>query len=257
MNTDMIGHNKPPTDHELIRENMAEKNAKAIKRAKALVEAADRVPEKIDDQDTADKITDLEKQITFCFNALEAARKEEKAPYWEMCKVVDGFFSEGFLDPLTAAKKRVKKIQTAFLVEQENIERSRRAELAKREQEERDRKANEAAKLEAEGKKSQAEAILETAIQHDHDAAFFEGAAQARGATVAASQGEMTGAKSSLRYIPTGEIVDREVLDLEALRPYLSNDALQKALNAFVKMHGVNRQIKGAKIWEKPEATTR
>jgi hypothetical protein len=253
---DMLGHNKPPTDAEMIRENLAEKNAKAIKRAEALIAAADRVPEAVNDTETSEKITDLEKQITVCWNALENARKDEKAPYWDMCKVVDGFFNETLLSGLDAAKKRVKKIQTNFLVDQEKKERERRAGLERQAQVKRDAELAEAAKLEQEGKLSQADAKVEKAIVHDHDAAFFGVAAQAKGASVAASTGELTGARSSLRYTWTGEILDANNAALrDALWNLVPLDAKQKALNTFVKLGG--REVGGAKIWEKPEATTR
>lgn len=251
----MIGHNNPPTDHEMIRETLAEKNAKAITRAKALIEAADRVPTVIEDKDTSEKITDLEKQITVCFNVLEKARTEEKAPYWEMCKVVDGFFKKDFLDVLDGAKKRIKKIQTSFLVEEERKERERRAELARQEREKAEAEAAEAAKLEQAGEVTKSEMVLDKAIQHEHDAAFFGEAAQAKGATVAASTGEMTGARTSLRYTTVAEIEDWDRLDLNLLKPYMKREDVQKALNAALKFNAAN--IPGVKVWEKPEAMTR
>lgn len=254
--TATIGHNMPPSDLEILKSKLAENNEKALKRAQALIDAADRVPANIGDQDTSDKITDLEKQITVCIKALGEGHEKEKRPYLELGRIVDGFFKDP-ISTLEAAKKRVKAIQTKFLVDQTEKERKRRAEIAAKEKAERDAKLAEAAKLEEQGQKSKADAVLERAVQHDDDAAFFEGAAEQRGVTVAASVGEMTGSKTSLRYTWTGEITSRDDLDLEALRPYLKIEDLQKALNAFVKANKGTRQIKGAKIWEKPEATTR
>jgi len=251
----MIGHNNPPTDKDEIKQNLEEKNAKALKRARALIEAADRVPAEIEDQDTSEKITDLEKQITVCWNALEAARTEEKAPYWDMCKTVDGFFKTEFLDILAAAKTRVKKVQTAYLVKEEDKERKRRQELAKQQQEEADRQAAEALKLEQQGEATKSEVVLEKAVQSEHDAAFFANAAQAKGATVAASTGELTGARTSLRYTTVAEIEDYEKMDLNLLKPYFKREDVQKALNTALKFKAAN--IAGVKIWEKPEATTR
>jgi hypothetical protein len=252
----MIGHNNPPSDPALMAEMLAENNAKALKRAEALIEAADRVPAEIADQDTSDKITDLEKQITVCWNVLEEARKTEKRPYLNLCEVVQTFFAAP-QDTLAAGKKRIKAIQTKFLIAEEEKERKRRAELAAQQKAESDRQAAEAAKLEQEGRKSQADAVMEKAVAADHDAAFFSEAAKATGSAVAVSQGEMTGAKTSLRYVPTGEIEDMATLDLEALRPYIKAADAQKFLNAFVKVNGITRQIKGAKIWNKPDAVTR
>lgn len=250
----LIGHNHPPSDPEIMRERMQENNQKALIRAAALVSAADRIPEKIADQDTADKITDLVKQITVCRKALEDGRVNDKAPYLELCRTVDEFFKPQ-IEALDAAKKRAGKIQTDFLLEQQRKEQERRAELARKEKEEADKKAAEALRLEAEGRKSEAEARLVLAVEHEHDAAFFSEAANQTGIAVASSQGEMTGAKTGLAFVWTGEIIDRNAIDLNSLRPYLSNDILQKAINQFVKNGG--RELPGVKIWEKPQARTR
>lgn len=250
----MIGHNNPPTDHEMIREELKDRNAKVLDRTEKLVEAADRAPDTIEDQDTADKMADLSKQITVCINALEDRRKTEKAPYWDMCKVVDGFFGDKN-DILTAAKNRIKKVERDWLSAQEKKERERRAELEREAKAARDEEIRKAAELEEAGKKTQSEAVMQKAISHDHDAAFFGEAAQARGSAVAVSVGMDTGAKSSLRYVWTGEIEDRDAVDLEKLRPYISNDVLQKAINSAVKAGA--RTIKGVKIYEKADVVTR
>lgn len=249
-----IGHNNPPSDQELLVEKLQEANAKALKRAEALIAAAERVPAKIETKEDAEKITDLEKQIAVCAKALEDGRVRDKAPYLAATTAIDGFFRP-YKTGLDTAKARVKTIQTAFLVAEEKKERDRRAELASQEREAADAKLAEAAKLDNAGDKVQAQAVLQKAVSHDHDAAFFADAAQDTGAKVAQTVGETTGARSSLRYVKTGEIIDRETLDLNRLRPYLSNDVLQKALNMFVRAGGT--ELKGAKIWDKPEATTR
>lgn len=252
--SNMIGHNNPPSDPDIMREMLAENNAKALKRAEALIEAADRVPAELTDQETADKVTDLEKQITVCWKALEEGRVKDKAPYLALCRTVDDFF-KGPGDNLMGAKTRLKGIQTKWLVKAQEAERKRREELAEQQRQEAERQAAEAAKLEADGKHSAAEAQLEKAMQAEQQGNFFAGAAQDRGAAIARSTGEMTGAKSSLRYVWTGEIIDREQIDLKKLLPYLSNDVLQKAINQFVKAGG--KELAGVKIWEKPESTTR
>ncbi len=249
-----IGHNLPPSDGEILKNKLAENNAKVMKRAEALIVAADRVPAAIGDQETSDKITDLEKQITVCIRALDDGHGNEKKPYLELGRVVDAFF----FDPkktLEAAKKRVKMIQTKFLVDQEAVERKRRADIAAQENAAREVALQEAAKLEEAGKKSQADVVLEKAIRHDEDAAFFEDASAQRGVAVAASKGEMTGARTSLRYTTVAEIEDYEKIDLNLLKPYFKREDVQKALNTALKFKAAT--IAGVKVWEKPEATTR
>ncbi len=255
-----MGHNNPPTEAEAMREDMADRNRKALQRAEDLIAAADRVPTEIDlteeGAEVSGKITDLERQITVCFRALDEARTTDKAPYLAMTRTVDEFFRPT-LTTLESAKARVKKVQTNYLVKRENAERKRREDLAAEERKKTEAAAAEAAKLEQAGKHSEAAKVMDQAVVADQNASFFQNASQAKGASVASTTGDMTGARSSLRYVWTGEVLDRNVLDLEALRPFLAMDALQKALNQFVKLNQGTRQIKGAKIWEKPDTMTR
>lgn len=253
-NAATIGHNNPPSEIEILKGKLAENNAKALKRAEALIQAADRVPNEIADQATADKITDLEKLIGVCLKALEEGHEVEKRPFLTMGRVVDEFFR----DPratLEAAKKRIKVIQTKFLVDRENAERKRRSEEEEKRRKEAAATLAEAQKLEAEGKLSAAEKALDQAVKIEDDADFFGAAATQTGSSVAVSKGEATGAKSSLRYVKVGELIDKNIVDLEALRPYLKPDHIQIAINMAVKAGA--KEIKGVKIWDKPDATTR
>ncbi len=256
MTTTMIGHNHPPSDPELMREMLEESNAKALARAQALIDAADRVPAKIEDQDTSEKITDLVKQIKVCRSALEDGRVSDKAPYLALCRTVDDFFRDP-IATLDGAIKRVNAIQRDFLLVQEAKRQAAAREQAIKDAAERDRLANEAKELEDQGKHSQAEAVIEKAVKHDEDAAFFEDVAQERGAAAASSVGELTGARSSLRYTWAGEIIEDTPELMQALWPLIAGDAKQKALNQFVKLNKGSRQIKGAKIYEKADVATR
>ena len=64
-----------------------------------------------------------------------------------------------------------------------------------------------------------------------------------------------TGAVSNLRTVWVGEMADIVMLDLEVLRYHISPEALQKAVNSFVKAGG--RKLTGAKIYEKSETVVR
>lgn len=249
-----IGHNNPPSEIEILKETLAERNAKALNRAKSLNEAAGRVPDEVKDQATADKITDLEKLIGTCLKALDDGHEAEKKPFLTMGRVVDDFFRDPRVT-LEAAKKRIKGIQTRFLVDKESAERKRRLAEEEKRRQEAAVTLQAAQKLEGEGKAAAAEVMLEQAVAIDDDAAFFAAAATQKGQAMAVSKGEATGAKSSLRYIKTGELLDKNVVDLEVLRPYIKPEHIQVAINMAVKA-GV-KEIKGVKIWDKPEAATR
>lgn len=127
--------------------------------------------------------------------------------------------------------------------------------MARKEREKAEAEAAEAAKLEQSGEVTKSEMVLDKAIQHEHDAAFFAEAAQAKGATVAASTGEMTGARTSLRYTTVAEIENYDLIDLNKLKPYFKQEDVQKALNTALKFGAA--KIPGVKVWEKPEAMTR
>ena len=46
----------------------------------------------------------------------------------------------------------------------------------------------------------------------------------------------------------TGELTDRDALDLEALRPYLTEDAIKRAIHKFAQAGG--RELRGAWIYD-------
>src|SRR4051812_39027847 len=87
-----IGHNLPPSDVEVLREKLAEKNADLLNRQEELVSAANRAPDSCDNEDAAKKFTDTIKMMTACKKSLEGRRIEEKEPYLTLERSVDGFF---------------------------------------------------------------------------------------------------------------------------------------------------------------------
>lgn len=75
-----------------------------------------------------------------------------------------------------------------------------------------------------------------------------------READVSRSRGDL-GATASLRPVWVASNVDYAELDLAVLRPFISMDALDKALRAAIR-HGL-RQIKGATIAQESRTTIR
>jgi hypothetical protein len=68
------------------------------------------------------------------------------------------------------------------------------------------------------------------------------------------------GSRGGLSTRWVGVITDRDQLDLNALRPYFSNDDLQKALNGFVKANckgQTGATLRGADIKEQTSAVVR
>jgi hypothetical protein len=60
---------------------------------------------------------------------------------------------------------------------------------------------------------------------------------------------------ATLRTVWVGEIVDKKAVDLESLRPFMSDDVLQKLVNAAVKAGF--RELRGVKIFERSDAMVR
>lgn len=246
---DGIGGNSPPDPLTILRDEMAERVAPLLARRKEIEARLPNVPERIDDDVTAGKVADFIKVTNAAIKAAEGFRVTEKEPHLAASRAVDGFFKTELTEPLEKVKKALEPRLTDF--QRRKVEEERRIRLAaeKAAQEAADRAAKDAAEAAA---AMQTEADLPAAIAAEEqarvattDAVQAAREAAAKPAELSRSRGEY-GAVASLRETVVGEIVDRDKLDLERLRPYLPLDGLQKALNAFVKSGG--RDLAGARI---------
>lgn len=249
---ELLNHNNPPPDllvGEALHERLRDENQDLIKRRDELLAAAARVPA-IEDEEIAKKVTDFVKQLGALVKASESKRVDAKEPYLDGGRSVDGFF-KAITDPVDRAKKDVEKKLTHYAREKAEQERRERleqerlareaAEVARREAEEKARAAADEVSLDD---AIEAEARAETA---QADLVKAEAAADVKPAELSRTRGEY-GAVSSLRTQWTFDEIDRASLDLEALRPYLPTDGLEKAVRAFIKAGG--RELKGTKIYE-------
>lgn len=238
-------HNAAPvtaTEADALIERLANDNGELLQRHNALIESCARLPEKCDTEETAQKLTTFGVQLKACSDALEAKRKEEKQPYDQKASAIHSFFKTK-TDVLDGAILIVKTKIKAFL-DAEKAKKEREAEDQRRKDEEKaqaerdaaQRLLNEATALQASGMTHTAEKALEDAHAMEQQAAQTQEAAQN---TVAASVGILRGVgggNSSAGERWKAEIIDVNALDLEALRLYLGLDALQTALNGFMKV---------------------
>lgn len=238
-----IGHNAPPSPIEELRTELELETVKLRARRDDLLAGADRLPEAIEDEDTAGRVTEFVRLVNACAKAAEDERKRRKEPFLEMGRAVDGFF-RAITDPLASAADKGKRLLTAYQRRKAEEERRRREEEARK-------AAEEAARIAAE---MQSAEDLDAAIAREQQAKEAEKAAAAKAAEMSRTRGDY-GAVASLRTVWVGEIVNRDQLDLEALRPHLATDALQRAVNAFVRAGG--RQLRGAKIYEQSQTVVR
>jgi hypothetical protein len=252
-------HNNPPADllvGDALREKLRDESYELIQRRDHLLDAATRMPE-ITDDDIAGKVSDYVKQLTALVKASETHRTGAKEPYLEGGRNVDGFF-KAITDPVEKTKTDVQRKLTIYLRQKEEAERRARIE-----QERLAREAAEAARKEAEAKAKDAadSAALDVAIEAEKqaevaaaDLAKATQAADVKPAELSRTRGEY-GSMSSLRTDWVFDDLDRQQLDLEALRPYLPTDGLDKAVRAFIKAGG--RQLRGVNIYETTTAVVR
>lgn len=248
----MIGHNQPT-----LRDELAARHEDLLKRRDELLAAAERAPLAVEDEETAGKVQDFIKQIAACHKNAEAARVAEKEPHLDAGRMVDGYF-KAVTEPLAKAKKAIEDRLTVYLRKKADAERRAREEAERLAREEAQRKAREAAeaaaKLSAETDLAGAIEAEEAAKQAEANAVKAASDADAKSAELSRTRGEY-GSVGSLRTFWDFEIENRNVLDLETLRPFIPLDALEKAVRGFVKAGG--RSIKGARIFENTSAVVR
>lgn len=249
--TDLINQ---PDAATAIRENLMEKHAEIMKRVTDLLEAAKRAPEKIESDEVAGRMGDFSKQLAACLKNAEAARVAEKEPHLAAGRTVDGWF-KNLADPLDKAKAGVGRVLTDYLRVKEAAERAERERVAREERAaalaaaEASRLAEQAAR----DAKTMDAAIdaEELARKAAADAALAAKEAAAKAADLSRTRGDL-GSVSSLVEFWDFKDIDRDALDLEALRQHLPMEALEKAVRSFVKAGG--RSITGATVFENSKA---
>lgn len=249
--TPAMGHNKPPSDAEILTAKLLEDHAKVLERAKALVASAAKIPTEFDDEENAQKVTTFIKQVTVCKNALEDARKVAKAPSLLEGKMVDTFFAahDSSLKKAIADAKIPLDKYTDKKDEAER-QRLREAEAAKNAEVE---AMMTVAVAVASTDVGAGEMALEDALMAEADAGKLKVASQAK--TGLGSVRTDDGATAYKKKTTVGEIVDVGKLDLNALRFLIPLPALQTALNGYIRAGGT--ELAGTRIWEKSETVVR
>lgn len=248
-----IGDNNPPTDAQIFRERMQEQHPDLLKRADDLVAALERLPSEIGDDETAGRVTDYISQLAKCRKAAETTRVAEKEPYLSMGRTVDGYF-KAITDKLDNAKTRAQRPLTEHLNRKAEEERKERLRIAEEQRLAAQRAADEAAQLEASKQTEAAEETFTQAQVHEQRAVKMEVAATARPAQLANVRGA-EGSGASLRTRWVGKLINRDQLDVARLLPFISDEALQKAINGYVAAG--HRELRGVSIVEESTAVVR
>lgn len=258
---DLRGHNQPPESTpdqaEIIRARLEEENGPLLKRRDELLEAFERAPATVEDDDAARKVTDFVKQLTACAKDADSRRVAAKEPYLSGGRAVDGFFTP-IKDAVGKAKASLESRLTDYQRKKAAEERRRREEEERKAREEAEARAREA---EERAKAAETEGDLEAAIdaedaakQADADAVKASKEAGVKAADLHKDRGDL-GAVASLRTFWDFEITDARVIDLEALRPHIPLGAIEQGVRSFVKAGG--RELRGARIFENTKSVVR
>ncbi len=221
-------HNNPPNELEILQENLTLRYVSLMRDAEARIALSAKIPEVFTAQNEADFVSDYIAEIGQLQKSLESARKDEKEPFLRQGQAVDEFFNS-YRDNLTESADKAKIPLTNWL-----------KKVAVEEQARRDA---EAAKLRAEEEKARNLAAvapsvenMEKAVEAHNSVVVADKVAAAPVVSMAAATGKYS--KSSLKKEWVGTIADITKVDLEKLRAYIKPEAIQVALNAYVKMGG-------------------
>lgn len=246
------GHNEAPLD-ELLFEESADLRA----RRDELIASAERAPATIDDEEVCGKTADLVRLMSACIKGAEAARVARKEPFLASGRLVDAHYKR-ITDPLDKTKRTVEmRITTYQRAKAETERRAREAEARRQAEEaERQRREAEAAAANAQEEEDLIDAIAaeEGARQAEADAATAQKAALVKPADLSRSRGDY-GAVASLRTFWDFTALDRDTIDLDALRAHLPIDAVEKAVRSFIRAGG--RELRGVKIFENTATSVR
>lgn len=252
-----MGDNNPPADADPLRDRLSEDYAVLADRRDELLDAMDRVPENIEDEATAGKVSDFVNQLKAAAKNADKCRVDEKEVYLAGGRSVDGWF-KAVSDPLLAAKKLIEKRLDVYLRKVAEEERQRRAEDERVAREAAEKAQREATEREAAmsdtGSLDDAIAAEDAAKQAEADVATAAKEAGAKAAELSRTRSDL-GSVASLRTFWDFKDINRATLDLDSLRQHISEDALEKAVRSFVKAGG--RELAGVEIFESTKTNVR
>lgn len=256
-----IGDNRGPLitlselsgDHQQIEQRIAE-----------LEEKAGEQPDRVDDDVTQGRVQDVIKEVDKELKNAEATRVAVKEPYLEAERTVDGFFKQGLMARLLTVRKKLDGIATAYLRRKAEEERARRQEAerklreaqemllkAQREQEERERK------LRDQNRQKQADAAADQArlAQQQREAMEAERmaalqAAQVKNAELSRTRSSENGSLGTLRTTWDFNVDDIDEIPPRALWPYITREAKEKAIRAYVKANAPKDEAVSDRDWQ-------
>lgn len=248
-----IGHNQPPP----LREVLAENYAHFAKEIDNIAERADRLPKAVRSDDDLDQVGVVVKDARAMLKRVDNARKDEKEPYLQAGREVDGFFK--------AMTGRLDRIATVLGSRASDYQRAKAAEARRRAEEEarKLREAEEAARRRAEeaaaaGRERAADKADLKAETLAEKAAEAERMAEASAAELARTRGA-SGTLASAKTVRKVRIVNLAAVQrsMGPLGPYMDSDAIQKAANTWLRVTRGEGEIPGLEVYDDVKATFR
>lgn len=250
----VMGGNHPPEETpKTLPELLAERSAGVLAEIEAIAKRAGELPKKIKAEADLHAVGQVVIDAKKMSKRLVADKAEEKKPHLEANKAIEAFFKV-HIERLDALMERLEQRATDY---QEEVEAEARrvaeAEAAKK-REAAERERARAEELAAKENNRAALKAAEKADMLDRRADRAEQLAEAKAADLTRTR-SASGVLATSQTKWKGEIVSMDEIDLEKLRPFLKRDAVETALNTFVRVG--NRELKGARIFPDTKATFR
>lgn len=251
-----IGGNSPPPEFSLsllidgLQDRLTADHAEAIAgKIGPIAERANAMPVEFTSDDDLAKATDIANDAADAWDALDAQRKAEKDPFKRGGEIVDDFHRE----PLA----RLKRIKDAFVDRATKYTREKKRKADAAAQAERDRLARiteenriaaEAAAAFGDDDEAQKRTQIAETVEARVDDVAPEVTEPVRG-----SSGGTAGTKKEWTF----EIEDFAKVDLNAIRAFVSPDAVEKALAKMAKQQKHLAKVEGVRFFEDEKVSFR
>ena len=249
--------NNPPTDEELIHDRLAMDYGRLVTRQAELIDGVPNVPEVIETEEDCEQVADYLKQMKLAAKEADNFRADEKEPHNLAGKTIQAWF-KNIENPLTAyVTKLTFRIKTYHdkKLAVERIAREEVERIARKEAEEAAQKAREAEEA-ATNDETMADAIIAQESADKAQKAADKAAKAASASTnVITKVKSASGVTTSMSTFMNFRNLDMAIIDLEALRPYISQDVIEKAVRAAIRNEV--RNIKGVEIFEDTRSRVR
>jgi hypothetical protein len=248
-----IGHNNPP-----INEVLKDQYKEMIWQIKRLEDAAFDLPSRIESDAQVESVQGFVQKARPLLKQVEDTRTREKEPHLSAGRTVDLFFkslSDGLTRALSDVQARVNAY-TAAKLEAERVRREQEARALREEAEKARREAEAALRAQSQERETMLKGSFDSEVVQASalaERADMEAAAAQRAAN--ASAADMSRLRTQSGVVSAQEVLDFEItdlnrVDLEALRPYLPFDAIEKAVRSFIRQHKDTKQIAGVRIFK-------